>query len=1185
MRTHIPTLSDQSALISYLYSEFGFLSTLESKCSHCAWAFILVQHVRNSFMEISRIKETVMSDVYESDYFNMNKTDFDDNELEAQLYEDIYYSNMESESKTIDASKTFPLSTRSNVETEILEHEPNEQSAKDFSQVSTLAGKKITSIAHECNNEGLEDSSVTQGNTDTDNLSEQPPEQSSKHPINEHEKYMDKNHPDTVYSKYNVVSKYIKEQHLSVKETDKDDNDSDSEESILEVPVPPKPKPPLIDLPDSDEEANLSTDKNYVFPEKCKTTSLEKQNSVITRGRTRDFEIAKTSSSHQNISSKNKNTNKSYSNDTINRNTSNQIYSEEMGGDIVLNCYTIQKGAKNINEIKQLSKSAQVNQENKSFENANRKSRKRQHNEVDNYFQEKRQCTSISIRQTSRDDMPQSSNNEEVRNASNNYFNSMSEEMRNYYNLNRDQETFDVAKLQQEMSKDPKMWAILDEDIMPCPSNKQSSRFWNVRCTNCRQNGHQRYDCSLPRRISCYMCGIKGHTESDCPRKMCLTCGHKLDQCPDLWRRYHQSTDMNSTPQNPGNVMKPSRLLYCCNCTKRGHESSTCREYRWSQHFLTPACVTNYTDGPTYTPHESSFTSDPDIECISFNIIENKTLIPQNTTVRHTVTENVKPANAETLSNANFNVPSTAQETVRNSQMKGTLKPSSIIWPTIKLNCKQTKINEVTFSNIAYSCGKFHYKNDKNARMIVTNLSMIYKDKKKMLNNLTNYNKVQPVFLYTLYNKKIEFEVKIGFTQRRALTLQLLAMKEYIEYLYDLLEYWFDLPEDEKYYGINVDLPLNPVKMFNILSTRVPQLEKGQFTSYAKLMEGTENPRWIYNFINSNKAKLNESNKKNKTLWKQLWRMQVKLLIIVNTEPKPNSIMQTFRDVLTRFESQRHCMGSELDTATYLRLILLYNHLFVPHTSKDTYDLLHRIEIEENRNKNKNTSLPLPQHLEVINHEQRNLVYDMYSPSTSSCTSQNVIPGNFSTINKQNNKIDAQNTNNISLETSKTTDGEIKVTNFPMQNSPNITPLNIESTSSKSETSKSNESQLLTNKVKITSKICENNSKTKVSNVVRKVPFAQLSKKMQRKKLTKIGQMSFEIKANKEELYEVAGELVKMARVFFNRRHMMKAADEMQSQIDRKVIKPKHLKTLYSLIKFETRVHTFCKNLTNICTK
>lgn len=46
--------------------------------------------------------------------------------------------------------------------------------------------------------------------------------------------------------------------------------------------------------------------------------------------------------------------------------------------------------------------------------------------------------------------------------------------------------------------------------------------------------------------------------------------------------------------------MKPADLLYCCNCTKRGHDSSTCNEYRWSQHFPTPAFVSNYTSELQY---------------------------------------------------------------------------------------------------------------------------------------------------------------------------------------------------------------------------------------------------------------------------------------------------------------------------------------------------------------------------------------------------------------------------------------------------------------------------------------------------------------------------------------------------------------------------------------------------------
>lgn len=40
--------------------------------------------------------------------------------------------------------------------------------------------------------------------------------------------------------------------------------------------------------------------------------------------------------------------------------------------------------------------------------------------------------------------------------------------------------------------------------------------------------------------------------------------------------------------------------MSCCNCTKQGHDSTTCTKYRWSQHFVTPRYVTSYAKGPDY---------------------------------------------------------------------------------------------------------------------------------------------------------------------------------------------------------------------------------------------------------------------------------------------------------------------------------------------------------------------------------------------------------------------------------------------------------------------------------------------------------------------------------------------------------------------------------------------------------
>ncbi|XP_076246747.1 uncharacterized protein LOC143186835 isoform X2 [Calliopsis andreniformis] len=194
------------------------------------------------------------------------------------------------------------------------------------------------------------------------------------------------------------------------------------------------------------------------------------------------------------------------------------------------------------------------------------------------------------------------------------FFRPMSERLKAFYNESRG-ENFDIQEIQSKMS---------NEDLMPSLSKRQ--RFWNVKCNNCHHEGHQTYNCPQPRKPpQCHMCGTPGHTETRCPQKMCLTCGkkqgtfrktcetcrtlycemckaigHKSNECPDHWRKFHQTTRISeiNVPDNLSEVMKPADLLFCCNCTKRGHDSSTCHEYQWSQHFRTPSYVTNYSESP-----------------------------------------------------------------------------------------------------------------------------------------------------------------------------------------------------------------------------------------------------------------------------------------------------------------------------------------------------------------------------------------------------------------------------------------------------------------------------------------------------------------------------------------------------------------------------------------------------------
>ncbi|XP_012537031.1 uncharacterized protein LOC105837089 isoform X2 [Monomorium pharaonis] len=1185
--------------------------------------------------------------LFEDYYKNDN---FDDSELQSRLYAEIYYeSNIENESGTANAPRTIQydnMAIEMNVELEGLQHKSKKQSSDiqdsqktqsmsqtDFAEVNTC-GKEMISVTCSCDNQSPDKSLVSQGKRNKTNSSKK--FKSPKHVRNKQKSFAEDNN-DMTYSKYNVVSKSIKQKRLFAKQIDGDNDSSDSEDSVLEVPIPPKPVPPLIDLQDSDEEnhSNSATNEDDLILKNWKNNTLKTYSKHLKNmSSNHELEISETSSDHQNISFTDKNIE---NNKDPNRSIQTSTCTQEIMEDIVLNCTTIQKGAKSISEIKQLSKSTRVDEESQSTRDTNQNSKSRspqskskennkndrqemsvssgrksqmraqQNNDtvlrmepcspiidrkrqcsdkVNSQPKQKRQC----IVQQNGQDVTLQGTNGEKRNASSNEFcnQKMSEEMRNFYNLSRGQENFDVAELQQHMSKDPRKWAILDEDIMPCPSNRQRTRFWNSKCSNCHQEGHRRYDCPILCAIACcYMCGKKGHTAFQCPEKMCLTCGHAPEQCPDLWRRYHQTTDMSNTPQDPGNVIKPARLLYCCNCVKRGHESSTCRRYRWSEYFPTPSDVTNYTDGPTY----SSFSRpDPESDFSSLKTRENETSIPQNVTdiqlaIERAMIEDVEPSTNVDMSSLNTNVcvPSTSQVTAVISQVEENSPMAHNILSILNANLQkeqhQTVVGDINFIEIIHSYGTFYNKNHNNARMILKNLNLFYQNRNQMLNNL-RIRKLVPDFLKALLEKSIQFEVKIGFIQqRRFLFLQILAMKEYIEFLYDLLRYWLNLPDDEKDYGLDVFLPIHTMKMYNLLITRMPQLKKMRFTCYADYIGGENDPRYIYDCIKEKKAKLNHckgSKKKYINVRRNLWRLQIQLLMIVNTEPEPNSLVKTFPKMMETFKLQRNLMGEKLDTATYLGLILLYNKLFVPHTAFATNQTLKHFAMEEKKMKK---SKQVQQELGTKIDEQGNFMYDAYSSSTESYNPQNIELESFSVINNQQNKeilVEGQSEDNTT-DTSQTTNhiyNGITITrNFTQDDQ--IMPLNIEPIPIQLEDPRKNQDYVLTNEVNVKSNISapfvSMNNKNKNENMilnkmVQGVERAFLTKE-EKKKLRKKCKLQ---NITPNDMYSTASTLVKKARAF-NVPHMLHAAKEMEKRINNQKIQQNHIQTLFRMISQEDK--------------
>lgn len=835
-----------------------------------------------------------------------------------------------------------------------------------------------------------------------------------------------------------------------------------------------------------------------------------------------------------------------------------------------------------------------------------------------NTSKHKRQCTI----QQSQNVMLQDSNDKEKEEGDKYFYDTRpSQELRDC-NSTCNQENFDVGRLQSNMSKDPKMWTILDEDLMPRPTVRQRNRFWNIRCSNCHQDGHQRSDCTVTRRtLTCYMCGKKGHTESRCSLKICLTCGkqqntfrktceycrvlyctmcnslgHKQNKCPDLWRRYHQTTDMSNVPQDLDNTIKPPNLLHCCNCTKRGHESSTCKAYRWSQHFITPATVTNYTAGPVYEP-DAVILSDCDRDMIISPLkATSETLIPQNVSMQQAPEEhsglsanvNSSPPNEENDKMPIF------QEAKDTPQMEEIIKTYRVYANHETKQLTYIK-KEKTFTDVIFCCGKFPQKNNKSTRIICQNLSTLAKSLpiygKSTVTSLEK-RQVLPNFLNVIHDKQVHFEVKIGFTtcQRKNVMLQLIAVKQQLEVLYELLLHWLNLPIEEKDYGMDITLPKNSVKMFNILENRMPQFKKMGFTSYD---DNSKNPQDIYAQIKFQKARLKQAKDLTKKKYHRqrtiLGRLLIKLLMIVNTEPEPNKYVHTLQNAMKQLELTRN-QNEELDTVTYLKFIHLYNVLFVPHTPIGMQRMLYRFEKHMKKQKLSNTQQK-QQEFEDETNEQENhsLCTDMnlsLSPITPS-TSQDInFVENPSAIDIQQNDV----SNNITNEEEITNNilpinnainndcDETMTNNFAAQIPPFVTSANTESVIVISENLESNVNESFTSDIDIDSVAWMSEQSVQFT-----MPQKQtISKEEKFKKLKTNLNIKTPSKRNNNKVCKKAVELIKEAYLFRSP-HLINAADELQRKMNNEMLLKKHILILKKLIELEKKhqkeVISYCNSL------
>ncbi|XP_076015687.1 zinc finger CCHC domain-containing protein 7-like [Genypterus blacodes] len=154
-------------------------------------------------------------------------------------------------------------------------------------------------------------------------------------------------------------------------------------------------------------------------------------------------------------------------------------------------------------------------------------------------------------------------------------------------------------------------WAVSEKDKWG-PDRSQVSRYYmyggSLICYNCNRTGHQAKSCHIHKKLpTCTLCGIQGHIQRNCPGRNCPNCGlpshgrrpcqepplwsqhcqrcgmmgHLSDACPDTWRQYHLTiqVDVPIRPQEE-HTRKHVKPAHCYNCSERGHYGYECARRR-----------------------------------------------------------------------------------------------------------------------------------------------------------------------------------------------------------------------------------------------------------------------------------------------------------------------------------------------------------------------------------------------------------------------------------------------------------------------------------------------------------------------------------------------------------------------------------------------------------------------------
>ncbi|CAK9832912.1 Zinc finger CCHC domain-containing protein 7 [Anthophora retusa] len=930
---------------------------------------------------------------------------------------------------------------------------------------------------------------------------------------------------DNVKTKGKQVSSKVQKQKVEEITVLLSDTESDSAESILEVPIPPKPQPPVINLQDSDDSLELCTDSE----EEC---SFHKQKETILNSKKPRIE----------------------------RDSENSALNFEE--DIMLNCTEVQKSAASIKEILESNKSVNETpdadkQASKTFEDSGvayerdkRKSvnfaedvvisnfvtlspNRKRHHEVDN-----EPCTSAKQR---KEDCSKTGSEKDKQESWDEYFfRPMSENIKAFYNESRGQENFDIRDVQSKMSKDPRLWTILHDDLMP---NLLKHRYWNAKCSYCHKHGHQKHNCPEPYKpLRCRMCGTQGHAETRCPQKMCLTCGkkqgtfrktcescrmlycnmckavgHKSTECPDLWRRFHQTTQTTqiNIPDDLSEVMKPADLLYCCNCTKRGHDSSTCNEYRWSQHFPTPAFVSNYTDGPEYA---------------------NEDVIPL-------------------------------------SRMK---KNKTMVF---------TKDNEdLENCFVIYSYGTFYTK-----KPIGEEVKRKLSIEQIQSSNITNVLKgsISPSFLDELF-KVTRFEIKIYYNPDKELMIRMRSAANLGRRILDLFLYWLKLEDEDKHLNVCTDLPRDPKKLWKVVSSKLANLQQ-TLSDPKNLCSQIEELKMTRITAQDPSTLASTSNK--------ILELRGKLLLLFHKKPRHSDMLKQLRKFVRAMNRQP---SDGMSLSRYLTITVNYNKVFLPRTLTDAElqrlfkacyktaaqkfnetkkqkktKRCHTYEVFLQNLHNFNSTKPrrnVDSSNATVTNVEKQMPITIEDVQTATENAKNISESTVECAQPSQSVSEETNSRNVSSNLI-----EVPIHEFPSTDVPSKQSKNDHSSSvSKVKPSEDNVEIIHSNNEEVKSTEQEETNAAESEAGVSKRKKSKKAKKARLELESSSEEVSLTSAENKAN--EIMNEALK-----FNLPYMNKAVEEVRKRINDKNLKQEHVDTLQRLINLENDhrkyVSSFCNYL------